>query len=239
MRLCCSTASYRRAIESGQLTQLEWVDRCARELAVDGIEFDARFFPRTDDDYLAQLKKLCADRCLTVAGATSIVSLGGDDVEATIEAFVPWIDRAIALGAPLLRFECGGASGTPGIGWREFVRALNHVCTIAKQRNVTLALQAGASGSLVTTPADVRRAFKECDSAWLRLAMRAQDLTGAAGVDWLELLDETVIVITESGDPSEIAALRRTGYRGFISLCYAGEREEAEAVPAIFVAMRP
>lgn len=238
MRLCCSTASYRRAIASGELTQLEWVDRCARELAVDGVEFDAGFFPRTDDDYLAQLKKLCADRCLTVAGATSIVSLGGDDVDAAIETFVPWIDRALALGAPLLRFECGAASGAPGIGWREFVRALKHVCTEAKRRNVTLALQAGASGALVTTPADVRRALKECDSAWLRLAMRAADLTGGGAAGWLDLLDETVIVTTETGDASEMAALGSAGYRGFVSLCYAGERDEAEAVPAILARLR-
>ncbi|HEY5093627.1 MAG TPA: TIM barrel protein [Candidatus Eremiobacteraceae bacterium] len=238
MRLCCSTASYRRAIESRELTQLEWIDRCARDLAVDGIEFDAGFFPRTDDDYLAQLKKLCADRCLTVAGATAIASLGGDDVEAAIESFVPWIDRALALGAPLLRFECGGASGAPGIGWREFVRALKHVCAEAKRRNVTLALQAGASGSLVITPADVRRALKECDSAWLRLAMRAADLRADASGEWRELMDETVIATTETGDPSEIAALGNAGYRGFVSLCFAGERDEAEAVPAIIKSMR-
>jgi len=238
MRLCCSTASYRRAIESGALTQLEWVDRCARELAVDGVEFGADFFPRTDDDYLAQLKKLCADRCLTVAGATSSVRLGGDDVDATIGVFVPWIDRAQALGAPLLRFVSGGASGAPGIGWREFVRALKHVCTVAKQRNVTLALQAGSSGALVTTPADVRRALKECDSAWLRVAMRAADLNADAASEWRDLMDGTVIATTETGDGSEIAALGNAGYRGFVSLSYSGERDESEAVPAILTALR-
>src|SRR5580692_11903407 len=67
MQLCCSTSSYRQTFAAGGLTQLEWVDLCARELPVDGVDFDARFFPRPDDDYLAQLKKLCADRCLTVA----------------------------------------------------------------------------------------------------------------------------------------------------------------------------
>jgi sugar phosphate isomerase/epimerase len=238
MRLCCSTASYRRAIASGGLTQLEWVDLCARELQIDGIEFDARFFPRTDDDYLAQLKKLCADRCLTVAGATAISSLGGDDVDAAIESFVPWIDRAVALGAPLLRFDIGRAAGAPGIAWREFVRALKHVCAEAKRRNVTLALQASSGEALVTTPLDVRRALKECDSAWLRVAMRAADLTGDGGAQWRGLLDETVIATTETGDRAEIAALEEAGYRGFVSLCYAGERDEAEAVPAILAAIR-
>jgi sugar phosphate isomerase/epimerase len=238
MRLCCSTSSYRRAIARGDLTQLEWVDRCAHELQIDGVEFDAPFFPRTDDDYLAQLKKLCADRCLTVASATAMARLGGDDVEASLESFVPWIDRAVALGAPLLRFECGPTTGAPGIAWREFVRALKYVCAEAKQRNITLALQPGTSDALVTTPTDVRRALKECDSAWLRLAMRAAALTGDGAADWRELLDETVIATTETGDLAEIAALRQAGYRGFVSLSYVGDRDEEEAVPAIIAAIR-
>jgi sugar phosphate isomerase/epimerase len=238
MQWCCSTSSYRHAIAAGELTQLEWVDRCARELPVDGIEFDARFFPRTDDDYLAQLKKLCADRCLTVASATAVVSLGGDDVDAVLETFAPWIDRALALGAPLLRFDSGLNSGSPGIAWREFVRGLKAACAHAKRRNVTLALQAGESGALVASPGDVRRALKECDSAWLRVSMRAADLTGAGSVEWRELMDETVIVTTETGAVEEIDALESAGYRGFLSLCYAGDRNEVDAVPAIIGAGR-
>jgi sugar phosphate isomerase/epimerase len=233
MQLCCSTSSFRRTIESGGLTQLEWVDRCARELLVDGVEFDARFFPRTDDDYLAQLKKLCADRCLTVASSTAMVRLGGDDVDAVLEAFLPWIDRAVALGAPVLRFDSGLTSGSPGIAWREFVRGLKGACAHAKLRNVTLALQAGESGSLVASPGDVRRALKECDSAWLRLSMRAADLVGAASAEWNDLMAETVIATTETGAVEEITALESAGFRGFLSLCYAGDRDESEAVPAI------
>jgi sugar phosphate isomerase/epimerase len=233
MLLSCSTSSYRRTIENGALTQLEWVDACARELPVDGVEFDARFFPRTDDDYLAQLKKLCADRCLTVASASAIVPLGGDDVDAVLESFLPWIDRALALGAPLLRFESGLTIGSPGIAWREFVRGLKVACAHAKRRNVTLALQSGHSGALVASPADVRRALKECDSAWLRVSMRAADLAGAGSAEWNDLMDETVIATTETGASEEIAALEIARYRGFLTLCYAGERDETEAVPAI------
>jgi sugar phosphate isomerase/epimerase len=233
MQLCCSTSSYQQTFAAGGLTQLEWVDLCARELPVDGIDFDARFFPRSDDDYLAQLKKLCADRCLTVASATANVSLGGDDVDSVLEAFVPWIDRALAFGAPLLRFESGLATGSPGIAWREFVRGLKVACAHAKLRNVTLALQAGESGVLVASPGDVRRALKECDSAWLRVSMRASDLVGASAADWNELMDETVIATTETGAAEEIAAFEQVGYRGFLSLCYAGEQNERDAVRAI------
>jgi sugar phosphate isomerase/epimerase len=233
MKACCSTSSYRRTIAAGALTQLEWVDRCARELPVDGVEFDAQFFPRTDDDYLAQLKKLCADRCLTVASATAPGSLGGADVDAALEAFLPWIERAALLGAPLLRFDCGRAEGSPGIAWREFVRALKAACAEAKRRNVTLALQAGDSDALVSNASDVRRALKECDSAWLRLSMRAADLCADATGEWRGLVDETVIATSAAFDPAELAALDKAGYRGFVSLCYAGADDESEAVPAL------
>jgi len=233
MRVCCSSSSYRRSIASGALTQLEWVDLCARDPAVDGIEFDARSFPRTDVDYLAQLKKLCADRCLTVASVTVSERLGGTDVDAALETLVPWIERAALLGAPLLRFDCGRADGSPGIAWREFVRALKAACVEAKRRNVTLALQAGDADALVANPSDVRRALKECDSAWLRLSMRAADLQADASGEWDGLIDETVIVTSATLDAEEIIALGATGYRGFVSLCYAGEGDEMEAVPGL------
>ena len=235
--MCCSTASYSRAIAAGELTQLEWVDRCAHELHVDGVDFDTRFFPRTDDEYLAQLKKLCADRCLTVVCVASAIEIGGDDVDAVLESFLPWIGHALALGAPLLRFRGGRVVGSPGVAWREFIRALKAACAEAKRHNVTLALEAGDVGALVAAPSEMRRAFKECDSAWLRLAMRGSDLTGSSGDEWRGLLEDTVVATTRSGDERECGALQEAGFRGFVSLCYEGEQAEAGAVPAIFAAL--
>ena len=67
MKLACASGLLHRAIEHGELTQLEFLDLCARELACDGVVLDVRHFPRTDDDYLAQVKKMAADRGLTIA----------------------------------------------------------------------------------------------------------------------------------------------------------------------------
>ena len=67
MKLACASSALHHAIERGDLTQLEFIDLCARELACDGVVLDVRHFPRTDDDYLAQIKKMAADRGLTVA----------------------------------------------------------------------------------------------------------------------------------------------------------------------------
>src|SRR5579863_9211938 len=67
MKLACASSSFHRDIERGELTQLEFLDLCARELACDGVVLDVRHFPRTDDDYLAQIKKMATDRGLSIA----------------------------------------------------------------------------------------------------------------------------------------------------------------------------
>ena len=74
MKLACASGALNREIESGELTQLEFLDLCARDLASDGVVLDVRHFPRTDGDYLAQLKKMAADRGLDIA-------LGADENE--------------------------------------------------------------------------------------------------------------------------------------------------------------
>jgi len=76
-------------VDAGELTQLEWVHACADDPGVDVVDFDGRYFPRTEGEYLAQHKKLCADRCLTVASVSGPELFGGTDVDASLAAFLP------------------------------------------------------------------------------------------------------------------------------------------------------
>lgn len=228
MKICCSSRSYGRAIQSGDLTQLEWVDRCAR-LALDGVDLASAHFPRTDSDYLAQLRKLCVDRGLTVAAVAYDGEIGGDaDVDAQASVVEAWIGSAAELGAPLLRIACGSSTGSPGVAWRELIRGLKSISHAAKEKNVTLALEP-RSGSLVSSPPDCKRALKECDSAWLRLA---QDVTAALAPseDGDPLFDEIVFAIAR-GDHDAVATqtLRRRGYIGFISIETSGDDEDGAA----------
>ena len=41
------------------------------ELRADGVVLDVRHFPRTDDDYLAQIKKMATDIGLVIAAISS------------------------------------------------------------------------------------------------------------------------------------------------------------------------
>jgi sugar phosphate isomerase/epimerase len=231
MKLCCSSRAYARVLQSGSLTQLEWVDRCA-ELALDGVDFAAAHFPRTDSDYLAQLKKLCVDRGLTAACVAVDVPFGEGDVDSQSALLGEWIDRAVALGAPLLRLRAGAASGTPAIAWREMIRGLKLSTAAAKDRNVTLAMERHES-TLVATPADAKRALKECDSAWLRLAPALACFEPPALADWEPMIGEAVIVVSAGSEDAAVPALARNGYIGFVSVESSGEDEDAAICAAV------
>ena len=224
MKLCCSSRSYARSLQSGALTQLEWLDRCAGELALDGVEFAAAHFPRTDGDYLAQLKKLCVDRGLTAASVAVDIPFGEGDVDRQASEIATWIDRALALGAPVLRFSSGTATGSPPVAWRELVRGLKAACAAAKERNVTLAVLP-KQATQIASPSEVRRALKECDSAWLRVALSTAQLMGALAGEWEDLIEDTVIVVWDgqTDEREGVAALRRRGYIGFVSVEYSGD----------------
>ncbi len=97
MKLACSSTAFDQRFASGDLTQLEWIDLCAHEIAADGVVFDVRHFPRFDTDYLAQVKKMATDVGLTVTAVSHDGFFGGDGarMEQSLEI-------ALALGAPLL-----------------------------------------------------------------------------------------------------------------------------------------
>lgn len=218
MKLCCCSRSYAHAFHSGDLTQLEWIDRCA-ELGLDGVDLAAGHFPRADYDYLAQLKKLCVDRGLTIAAVSLDDAFGDGDIDAEAARVGMWIAHAADVGAPLVRFSVGVATGSPGIAWRELIRGLKQISATAKERNVTLALQL-RSESQVPSPADGKRALKEADSAWLRCAIALADLEPASMEAWYPLLDQGVIVVANDVSPSEVALreLKSARFVGFVTL---------------------
>lgn len=241
MKVCCSSHSYSRMLAAGDLTQLEWVDLCANELGLDGVEFVRSHFPRLDTDHVAQLKKLCADRCLTVAALHHDTPFDPTDVDQHVAKLTKSLEVAAGLGAPLVRLGVVALGGASAVAWHELVRGLKTACAQAKQYNITFALEPN-TGSLVATPADAKRAIKECDSAWLRLAPTAQALGTPSRDEWIEVLESTVLVVASMSHLDTFGADERVDYltalsvlwqryRGFLSLEYRGDESEHDAVP--------
>ncbi len=187
MKIATSSSSFAREIAAGELTQLEWLDVCANELESDAVVFEATHFPRTDDDYLAQLKKLAVDLGLAVAGiSAALVESGGES----------WLAVAERLGAPLAIVRAPRTTDDPS-AWSAFAKVLKARASEAKRRNVTLALS-NAPSTLCASTADLGRIAKDVDSAWLRYAL--DPLAASASDDAALLLGKSVIVRAEIAD---------------------------------------
>ena len=171
MKLACASGSLHRAIESGELTQLEFLDLCARELACDGVVLDVRHFPRTDDDYLAQVKKMAADRGLSIAALADPAFFGSPR-----ERMATALSYAVALGAPLL---AGPLAREVEESWNEQLAQLGTATSLAKSYNVTLAVR-NADRTFAASTHDCKRVAKEADSAWLRFGPEPLRLDAAS-----------------------------------------------------------
>ncbi|MBV9647192.1 MAG: TIM barrel protein [Candidatus Eremiobacteraeota bacterium] len=189
MKLASSSASYRSAIAAGRLTQLEWLDLCASDLALDGVLFDATDFPRTDADYAAQLKKMATDLGLTVAGLVCNITVESDEIPANAAA-EHWIAVAWELGAPVVVTKAWDAAGSSD--WNTLVAVNKGWAAEAKRRNVTLTVR-NAAATLCASVADLKRLAKDVDSSWLRFALDIAALDPPESV--ADILPKTVIAL--------------------------------------------
>ncbi|HEY6485722.1 MAG TPA: TIM barrel protein [Candidatus Cybelea sp.] len=215
MKLACASSALGREIENGELTQLEFLDLCAHELACDGVVLDVRHFPRVDAEYLAQIKKMATDWGLTIAALSdaSLFKAEGSYVERIF-------DYAVALGAPLI---AAPLCSETECSWTQQLTRLGDATSLAKAANVTLALR-NAPSTFANSTHDCKRVVKETDSAWLRYGPDPAALDGAS--DPHALAANTVLLWTRvrAGEPQTVAAAQAfAGFRGFVALDEPGE----------------
>lgn len=210
MKLAGSSSAFDELLRSGDLTQLEWIDFCAHELLADGVVFDVRHFPRTDSDYLAQVKKMAVDLGLTVAAVRDDGFFSADE---RTQAHA--LEIAVALGAPLLAAPLPPQTA---MTWADVQARLGVATALAKRVNVTIAVMNKASTFGETTH-DLRRVTKEADSAWLRYGPRLHAFDAASQP---ELLLPKMVLAWFAIEPS---GATRTGtlqllqpYLGFLAL---------------------
>jgi hypothetical protein len=211
MKLACASGSFHREIECGNLTQLEFLDRCARELSCDGVVLDVRHFPRADEDYLAQLKKLATDRGMCIA-ALSDSSFFGSPLQHMEEI----LHHAAVLGAPLV---AAPLSEEVLCTWSEQLERLNSATSLAKARNVTLAVR-NAVQTFAASAHDYKRVAKEADSAWLRFGPEPQQLDSAS--DPQTLAANTVLLWSDAATQTPGSIAKTAGdfsrFRGHVAI---------------------
>jgi sugar phosphate isomerase/epimerase len=224
MRLALSTTAFRRALSGAHLTQLELLDVCAAELRVDGVVLDVAHFPRRDTEYLAQVKKFCADLALT------IVAVRDDDLTAhPSDALI----LASHLGAPYVLTRMPEAGNDPVLRWNEAMAILARATPEAKRLNVTLAVR-NASGSLLSDAFDLGRLRKEADTAWVCFAVDPLAL-GAPPDE--KARKHLVLAYTDSAADGPMLE-RLAPFNGFLCLDYNGSGLEREAVARLLSGWR-
>lgn len=212
MKVAVSSASFDAQLRGGDLTQLEWLELCGSELDVNGVVFDAAHFPRTDEQYLAQLAKLALDHGLCAAAVRTPAPIGGDD-ESVNATLTRWLDVAVAVRAPLLIVRSVEAGDSAILPWQRALRTLKLAAREAKQRNVGIAMT-NAMGTLCTQAADFKRFAKDVDSAWLRYALAPAHLSD----DDIAACRERVAIVLSS--PHDITRALQTmrGFRGYVAI---------------------
>jgi hypothetical protein len=240
MKLAGSSASFDAALAAGDLTQLEWLDLCARELALDGVVFEARHFPRTDDEYLAQLKKMAADLGLSVAGL-GCDALLASGASGDTEGAEGWLEIAAALGAPLVVSRAPALQTADGpAAWNDVVAAAKAAARAAKRTNVTVAVR-NAPATLCAGGSELKRLAKDVDSAWLRFALDVAALDPPEPTE--ALLPKTVAAahISRSidalgADESDVGAVFRAlgDFRAFLVVDYLGPTVESERLARLY-----
>ena len=171
MRIALSSSAFRRPFAAGELTQLEWVERCAAGLGADGIVCGMADFPRTDGEYVAQVRKVAVDLGLVPFG---LDAPGFLDPAAAPGARDATLALASGLGALVLRTELAAPGDVPPAAFVEAASVAKTAAKAAKGVNVTLLL-AARPGTLAADRDGLRHLIKDVDSAWLRACPRAVD----------------------------------------------------------------
>ncbi|TAM75193.1 hypothetical protein EPN44_09015 [bacterium] len=213
------------------------MDLCGSELPVDGVAFDERHFPRSDGEYLAQLKKMAVDTGLAVEALAATFEPAAEGALERLEAS---LQMAAVLGAPLAVVRLG-ASQALGATLGQVVHALKEAAGAAKRLNVTIALR-NAPGTAAAGVADLKTLSKQIDSAWLRYAVDVVELPQEA-TEPSELRRDAVAGYHATGSIDTFGADERNdlravlrffeGFPGPLILAYDGAEEERTAVPRL------
>jgi hypothetical protein len=204
VRIAISSSSFRRPLALRELTQLEWVERCATVLEADGVVAAVDGFPRADDEYVAQLRKVTIDLGLVPFGLDAPALL---DPTAAPGSLQHVLALANAFGAAVVRTVLPAPGEIPPASFVEAVAAAKEASRAAKAANVTLVV-AAAPGTLGEDLGGVKHLLKDVDSAWLRACPAA--LTDPAEISTKDRFP--ALAATTADHPARVAAAARNAW---------------------------
>lgn len=245
--LACETYSYRDLISSGKLDLLG-IPQFYKEQGIKGISFNDMFFRNFDDAYLDQIvaavKK--ADRvvtCYVIEG-----NLAGPDParrQQQIEADKRKLRVAHRLGAPIVRINIGATgrqeNADDTLGVERVIEAFKELLPVARELNIRISIE--NHGGVSKTADNIVKIIKATDSKWVGALVDFGNFP--ADVRYEEIARVAPYAITthvkinefdEQGEaksydfPKVLETLKKTNFRGPISIEYEGRGDPLEGV---------
>ena len=243
MKLGSSSWSFHRTFEAGKMDQFGWVDFCAKELQLDGVELLDAHFPNTKPPYLKDLKKYIIDSGLTISCVSVSNHFTGRSSHKAFEdvdKVKKWVDIAESMGAPILRVFAGSGEELkdPAIH-EQAVQCLQRSAIYAEHVGIALGLENHGG----TSARQVLALVKDVNSSWLKLTLDTGNFPSAPYKSIEQCLPHAVIVhaklyeLDKDGAEKRLnyktimRVLRKQKYVGFLSIEFEGASDELKFMP--------
>jgi sugar phosphate isomerase/epimerase len=234
------------------MTLEDFIDFCARQ-ELDGAEVTSYYFRRTDEKYLAELRRRAHVNGLAISGTPIGCDLclpPGEARDRQLEHVRDWVDRAAFLGAHTIRVFAGGVprGDTEAAALDRAVDGLRESAAYAGTKGVILALE--NHGGITSSAAQVLALVERVASPWLGVNVDTGNFRNDVYESIARISPHAVAVqvkteVSEQGKPAEptdyarvVDILRRSGYRGFVALEFEGKGSAAEEVPRALELLR-
>ncbi|NIP95597.1 MAG: sugar phosphate isomerase/epimerase [Akkermansiaceae bacterium] len=229
------------------MDMIGFIDYCA-EHGCDGAELTSYFFPGdADEAYFAKLKRHAFLRGVEVSGTAigNDFSHGkGEKLDAEVAEAKRWLDKAVMMGAPHVRFFAGTGSGFAKGDERveAAVAALKECADHAGRRGVFIGIEnhGGITSELLL------QLVKEVDSPWVGISLDSGNwVSDDPYADFARCAPLAVNVQLKvhmpggkAADlPRLIGALRKARYQGYVALEYESDKPDEE-IPGYLAALR-
>ncbi len=236
-------------IGAGRMDQIGWLKECA-SLGLDGVELLGNHFPSTDREYLLSLKKACIDMHLTIA----MVSAGGhlttdDDAKraADVKDIAKWVDVALFMGAPCVRFFCGRGQELQAGGKKLYTKVLTatkRIVAYGAKHGIVMAMENHGE----TTADQLLSFLRDVDNPFFKFTLDTGNFppTSQVGPETYSSIERcaphAAIVhakffnVQADGTDADFDwhkihdIMAGAGFRGFLSIEYEGKDDDEAAV---------
>lgn len=252
MKLGCSSWTYSKVFRAGELTLDRWLEICADELKLDGVEICWCHFPDTGLDGLRHVKRKVHTLGLEMAAVDvdntfNVTSPG--EMTAQVERTKHWIDIAAFLGAPVLRVFYAGWGDLEQAKSVEadMLEASRNIAAYAEERAVILACE--DHGPLTRTSDEMKKIVDGVGSEWYRVCLDFGNFTdGLTSYEAIAPLSAHTHTKMQWRDPDgnrapvdfakAIEILKKEGYRGYVCIEQAPGDDPVADTPKLVAELR-